>query len=349
MTPVSPALAPSVAPLVHASVVDAAHDDHPAFDFMLVVSPAPLPGNTGTFQPTIVTPGCSRVSSCTWKIPPGLAGSPAVAWTVTVREAPGLPGLAARSATTGLRITDLVRRPNVAVRVDVPAIVRDGSALTAAPVSDDIDIVYYPGTGLDPENTTGGPRFLYAIEKNVNDIRGFGPKPFRYPSSVLRGWGNVAIWAVPEVVPVDVSGEDCRWPHFNTVSWAESAGVLHDITCRDSASGREFSAWIGRNSVGWHELHHAAFDEADEYCCDGGYSDGVNLYSSPSSCDQKGSDRNTCAMIDRRDSMGMILETQPWWRSDVGSNDVMVSGETEKADDLRAAAAAFALCMGGGC
>jgi hypothetical protein len=46
--------------------------------------------------------------------------------------------------------------------------------------------------------------------------------------------------------------------------------------------------------------------------------------------------------------MGMILETKPWWRSDVGS-DVMVSGSTENADDLRAAAAVFALCLGGGC
>ena len=350
MSPIAPALARSVAPMIRAWTVDAAHEDHPAFDFTLIVSAAPLPGNTGTFSPTIVTPGCTRASTCSWKIPPTLAASPALAWTVTVREAPGLPGPAATSATTGVRITDLVPRPNVAVRVDVPAALHDGTVLTAAPVSENIDIVYYPGTGLDPdpENSTGGLRFLYAIEKNVNDIRGYGPRPFRYPSSILRGWGNVAIWAVPEVVPVDISGQYCRWPHFNTVSWAESAGVLHDVSCRDSASGREFSAWIGLNCVGWHELHHAAYNEADEYCCDGGYSDGVNLYSSPSSCDQKGSDRNTCAMIDRRDSMGMILETKPWWRSDVGS-DVMVSGSTENADDLRAAAAVFALCMGGGC
>jgi len=98
-----------------------------------------------------------------------------------------------------------------------------------------------------------------------------------------------------------------------------------------------------------HELHHAAFDESDEYCCDGGYKDGVNLYNSLKSCQDKGSDWMSCAMIDLRDKMGMVIDSRPWWRSDTGTADVMYNNRIENPDDLRASDALFAKCLGGGC
>jgi len=352
LAPIAPAFAPGVTPIIRASVVDTAHQDRFAYSLSLIVAPAPVTGSSMPFAP-ITVGSCTRASTCSWPIPPALLTGTALVWSVTAAEAPGLPDPALLTATTGLRITDLVVRPSIATRVDVPAVVTD-SSVSQAPVTTTIDVAYYPGTGLDPDDPAGGSRFSYAIEKNVNEIRGFGGRDvLRFPSSLVSNWANVAIWAVREPVTVSAnsSSDTCTWSGLDAVSFAGGGGVLHDVDCRDNAPGRAFSAWVqaGTGSVGWHELHHAVYDESDEYCCDGGYADGVNLYNSEASCMDKGSDPTTCAMITKLDAMGNQIDSRPWWRSDVGNPDVMVFNRIENADDRRAAENTFARCRRGGC
>jgi hypothetical protein len=122
------------------------------------------------------------------------------------------------------------------------------------------------------------------------------------------------------------------------VSFAEANGILHTVNCRDNASGNVFTADSPR--VGWHEFHHDAYHEGDEYCCDGGYwyGAGINTYGSQADCQRNGSDASTCQEI--ADSTGRT----GWWRSDGPAADVMTDNTIERADDLRAAEATFAKC-----
>ncbi|WP_203784531.1 hypothetical protein, partial [Asanoa ferruginea] len=86
----------------------------------------------------------------------------------------------------------------------------------------------------------------------------------------------------------------------------------------------------------------------DEYCCDGGYGDGVNLYDSLNSCQRRSSNASTCAQLS--ETVGGVVTVMPWWRSDTKTNDVMLgSNEEEDLDDLRAAAATFARCRANRC
>jgi hypothetical protein len=354
LAPVSPALDPAVAPTIRALVVDNAHAERYAYSMSLTVAAAPPIGGSVQFSPVTVTQTCSRGSSCTWPVPASLAKSQAIAWRVTVAEAPLPGGASPLTATTGFRITDLASG-GPAYRVDVPAVVSPPvigpSFIAQAATSTTIDIALYPGTGLAAGQPTGGFAFLTAIERAVNDIRGFNSNPLRrWRSSAYDNWGNVAVWAVPEGVTVGYNGDGtCSWGGPRPVSFAESVGILHGVYCRDNTVGRVFSSRFNYAGAAWHELHHSAFDEADEYCCDGGYEDGVNVYSDISSCDDKGSNPQGCHPVEKRDSTGMVTETSAWWRSDPGMIDVMISNDFENADDRRAARNTFDRCRRGGC
>ena len=357
LVPIAPALDPATPVFIRAHVLDTNHADRPAFEITLTVAAAPAVGSTMSFTSVVEKMVCTRARLCSWPLPAAFAGATAIAFSVDAREAPDLPGPAPMTATTGFRITDLAAAPGPLVRVDVPAVITPvdggGKTIEAAPLSTTLDIVFYPGTGLAAGEPSGGPRFPVAIETAVNDIRGYGLfDDRRFPSSVLRNWANVGIWAMPDPVTVSAGGGGlCTWSGLGGASFADVAGVLHGMSCRDNAPGRQFSAATSDYGYAtpWHELHHAAFDESDEYCCDGGYKDGVNLYNSLKSCQDKGSDWMSCAMIDLRDKMGMVIDSRPWWRSDTGTADVMYNNRIENPDDLRASDALFAKCLGGGC
>ena len=142
---------------------------------------------------------------------------------------------------------------------------------------------------------------------------------------------SVGVYAANIPVAVGISSDRglCTIGGFQRLSFAEVNGVLHSVPCRDNAPGNTFTA--NAPAVGWHELHHAAYGEADEYCCDGGYYDGVNLYNSAASCTAKASSPGTCAQIIKPDGSGL-----GWWRGDTLTNDVMVANGPEDLDDVRA-------------
>jgi hypothetical protein len=301
-----------------------------------------------------VTQTCTRAQACTWPLPASLAGESAVVWRVTATEA-RYPGSMRPlfSASTGLRITDL-EAAGTTMRVDVPAdltpagsspslVVQTSTAFT-------VDVAFYPGTGLSPGDPTGGPVFLKAIDTAVRDIKGFELTPsLRHHSSAVDNWANVAIWAVKEGVNVGYGNGVCNIGGPGAVSFADSVGVLHNVFCRDNSNGRTFTSRFTRTGVAWHELHHAAYDESDEYCCDGGYEDGVNVYSDLSSCTAKSSNALSCEQIDGTDDNGMPV-TINWWRSDPPRVDVMSeTNDVENLDDRRAAKATFERCRRGGC
>jgi hypothetical protein len=301
---------------------------------------------------------CTRAGTCTWPVPASLATGPAIAWNVTVSEAPDFMGRPQLSATTGWRITDL-RPTGTLARVDVPAVIvtRPGgtSGVIQSAPSQMLDIAYYPGTGLAPGDPTGGAFFPLALQTAVDELRGFGrAKGLRWRSSVHENWDRVAIWAVNEPVTVAAaSNRICTWSGPGPVSFAESVGILHGVNCRDQTSGVVFSSWYTYGGAGWHELHHAAYDEADEYCCDGWYHDSGNqgnVYADQSSCIANSATPSSCHPIVERDRRtGMITTTLAWWASDSDKLDVMITNDVENPDDRRAADRVFDLCRRGGC
>jgi hypothetical protein len=350
--PVAPALDPSTPPEIRAFVVDGQHKDRYAFSLSLTLAPAAAVGASTTFAPVTLRGTCSRASKCAWPIPAALRGA-AIAWSVTVSTAPDWTG-ATLSATTGFRITDLVATA-AAVRVDVPAnvvppIVGPGF-IAQSPTSATLDVALFPGTGLAPGDPTGGAAFLGAVERAVNELRGFGDGAFwRFKSTAEENWSSVAVWAVPSPVTVLSDGGGlCSISATPGDSFAEAVAVLHGVACRDNAPGRQFSAHSHSSGIFWHELHHSAYDEMDEYCCDGGYEDGVNVYRDQNSCLYNSSVGSTCHEIEGRDPVTGMPVTNGWWASDSAVWDVMVSNRLENPDDRRAARWTFDRCRRGAC
>jgi hypothetical protein len=307
-------------------------------------------------MPITVAGSCSRSSTCTWPLPPSLVGEPALAWSITVREAGGLPGPAPRSATTGLRITDLQPTGGV-TRVDVPA-EAGGDLIQQAASNTTVDVMYYPGTGFEIDGTIAGPLFQDALRRQVDEMRGFGRNVAidRYASSAHDNWQNVAIWAGPTVIDVspDVNAE-CWWAATGAPSFAETVGVLHRVPCRDNAPHHEFStSTVRTDPVGWHELHHSLYDELDEYCCDGGYRGGVflgnglNVYGDEGSCRANTeADPDDCREI--AETVDGVTTRTGAWKADPDARDVMSTNHVEHPDDLKAARLLFERCRKGSC
>jgi len=357
--PFVPALETGRAPAITAAVVDNEHKDRYAYTMSLMVSAAPAGAGMGTFKPVTITPTCTRAGSCTWPLPASLLTEMAIAWNVTVSEAPDFAGRPQLSATTGWRITDIMPSGKV-VRVDVPAVIvphPDGTiGVIQSAHSQMLDLAYYPGTDLAPGDPTGGTFFPLAVQTAVNEIRGFGRfERFRMHSSAYENWDRIAIWAVNDPVTVAAASNTwCTWSGPSPASFAESVGVLHGVNCRDNTSGVVFSSWYTYPGAGWHELHHAAYDEADEYCCDGWYHDSGNqgnVYVDQSSCLANSSVGSSCHPIVERDPRtGMVITTLPWWASDSDKSDVMGnSNDVENPDDRRAAKRLFDRCRRGEC
>ena len=359
LAPFAPALETGRAPEIHAFVVDNGHEDRYAYTITLAVAAAPSGAGMGSFNPVTVAQTCTRAGSCTWPVPAALAREPAIAWNVTVSEADDFAGRPGLSATTGWRITDLSTSAT-AVRVDLPAVIvpQAGGTLgviQAAP-SQTLDIAYYPGTDLAPGDPSGGTFFGLAIETAVNEMRGFGRiQRFRQRSSAFENWDRVGIWAVPDPVTVAASSSrKCTWGGPHPVSFAESVGILHGVNCRDNTKGVVFSSWYTYPGAVWHELHHAAYDEADEYCCDGWYHDSGNqgnVYADQSSCIANSSNGSSChPIVDRDPRTGFVIQTLSWWASDSDKSDVMGNtNDVENPDDRRAAQRLFDRCRRGGC
>ncbi|WBC16467.1 hypothetical protein O7600_06405 [Micromonospora sp. WMMA1998] len=347
-----PAVNPQAVPgtSIRAKVVAADHSARPAARITVEMSPAGWIGRPVTLAPRVVKT-CVQTTECQAVIPSDILAGAAVAYRVTASEADGVPDM--RTATADWRITDLnppdpSEGPEVTLvplwRASVPAVVGSDGRVNTRPLNQSIDVAYAPGTGYDTSTLDGARQFGNAVDDNAWQLLGIRSRVF--PSSIGTHWSQVGIWVqnVPVEVTVSPDGDAlCRRGPFSPVSFAETNGVLHTVNCRDNASGTVFSA--DSPTVGWHELHHSAYHEGDEYCCDGGYSygDGRNTYPSLSACQRGGSDARTCNEITDG------VSPTGWWRSDGPMADVMIDNSVERADDIRAAEATFARCGRGQC
>ena len=334
-----PAANPAPGTGITAVVVDTGHQARAAARITIEASPAGPAGSSSQLAARTIAV-CERASECHALLPSDIAAADAVAYRVTASEASSLPD--ARTSSMGWRVTDLRTLPTKAWRVSIPATVDEDGLLRTSPVSATIDIAYYPGSDYITDNTAATGGFVKAVEDNVWAL--FGVNPGAWASTVATNVVSVGVYAANIPVAVGISSDRglCTIGGFQRLSFAEVNGVLHSVPCRDNAPGNTFTA--NAPAVGWHELHHAAYGEADEYCCDGGYYDGVNLYNSAASCTAKASSPGTCAQIIKPDGSGL-----GWWRGDTLTNDVMVANGPEDLDDVRAGNGVYDKCRSNKC
>jgi hypothetical protein len=323
------------------------HQQRYAASITIEATAARAPGGTMPAAPRVLK-RCEREQRCIADLPADLASAEAVAYRVSAAERPDVTGPAAVTGTW--RITDLNPLPNRVWRVSAPAVV--SGEVGGTPVTSQIDVVYYPGTGYALGDPLAASRFSATVGDNLWQLLGAGPRG-RFASTVAGSWDLVAIHVAR--IPVTVShtggttpGSDtdlCERGGSPTVSFGEVHGVLHTVDCRDNAWNGIFTA--DDPKIGWHEFHHAAYAEEDEYCCDGGYGDGINMYESLGSCEVKSSAAATCKQLS--EFLNGTLTVMSWWRSDTKTDDVMITNSEEDLDDLRAAATTYARCRAGRC
>ncbi|WP_203783534.1 hypothetical protein, partial [Asanoa ferruginea] len=244
-----------------AEALRAKHSGRYAASITIEATAARTPGASMAAAPRVLR-RCERVTSCIVDLPPDLAAAEAVAYRVSAAERADLADAATFAGTW--RITDLHPLPNRVWRVSSPAVVT--TMVSGTPVTSQINVVYYPGTGYDLTNTVAATDFAATVGDNVWQLLGAGPRA-RFPSSVAAGWDAVSVHVAN--IPVAVSHTDgtmpgsaedlCEWPGFPTVSFGEVHGVPHRVDCRDNAGNGVFTA--NDPQIGWHEFHHAAYAE----------------------------------------------------------------------------------------
>jgi hypothetical protein len=124
-------------------------------------------------------------------------------------------------------------------------------------------------------------------------------------------------------------------------------------TLRECAFNRVLSAESGETGVFIHEIGHAAFELADEYCCDGGYFQTPrvpNVYRSRDACladvGSLGGGADDCRGMDSV----FDPDTDPdFWVSDPASNDLMNDNTFARRADRRRMTFVFGECDQGRC
>jgi hypothetical protein len=192
-----------------------------------------------------------------------------------------------------------------------------------------LDIVYYAGTGFDLVTPTGRDAFNMRLSDQIKKLWGV-ETGCGSPTSFHEHQQSVSFWV--NTLPVEVSTvpllNECSRKLDYTL-FAEANAVLHDVACRDLSVGSNFTA--GAPAVGWHEIHHAAYGLADEYCCNSIYWQAnpyPNLYLTKPPCDADPLSGGECT------ALGGFLNL--WFRVDP-KDDVMVFNGTEGAASRRRA------------
>jgi hypothetical protein len=234
------------------------------------------------------------------------------------------------------------------------------------------DVVFFPGNfdmladGSDPM------LFRSIVADHIKQLWGVGPQG-RFPSTILANQDNISFWVslqsvtVAHSVPHDPESRanDCRYGPV-VPSWSEVNAVVHRTRCRDIAY-RGYRLYSARSPlIGWHEMHHAAFGLADEYCCDGDYQAAQpfpNVYSSHADCladSLSGFGGLTCQPIRDNGVTGCFIGGQrqgiQGWRLDPNTDicvnntpDVMIRNTIELGADIRRATHVFSGCKQGRC
>ncbi|GIF75429.1 hypothetical protein [Asanoa siamensis] len=153
--------------------------------------------------------------------------------------------------------------------------------------------------------------------------------------------------------PPDNVGVEYGFGHARAILHPATPAPGNANTLRECAFGGLLSAEFGETGVFIHEIGHAAFELADEYCCDGGYFQMPlvpNVYRSRDAClaDVGGLGGNAV------DCRGMDSVFDPdtdddFWVSDPATNDLMNDNAFARRADRRRMTFVFGECDRGEC
>ena len=214
--------------------------------------------------------------------------------------------------------------------------------------------MFYPATSYPLSTPAGQAAFLTDAGEHVSQLWGLGQ--FSMPSSLLRNQEKVSFWVKPRAVVIGQSQPQnptapnnlCTFGSVDIPPFANVNAIIHREVCRDNAPGGMYSALSPL--ISWHEIHHAAFGLADEYCCDGGYfqtSPFPNVYFWPNDCRNDPDSGANCNPI--RASGGGPFDATRWWKFDLDGSDVMTNNTFERVADIRRANWYFGECDQGRC
>jgi hypothetical protein len=208
-----------------------------------------------------------------------------------------------------------------------------------------LDVALFPGDNYDLSTTAGMAAFMEQVRQTVlflDQRLGYDPNASDPSQQMLGIHQAINYWVILQ--PIHVTATDIGYAkskcdfEIDAPSFADVSAVLHGVNCRDNSPNKDFSA--NSPSVAWHELHHAAFGLADEYCCDGGYwrPDPLpNIYNDQTDCNRDPLATNGCTLI-----------TKGFWRFEPG-DCVMTDNVDEKPGDRRRVNWYFSQCLKGGC
>jgi len=239
------------------------------------------------------------------------------------------------------------------VRMNVSAEVVGPKRIAQIAYARTVDLVFFAGTGYEFISPSGASNFSNRLKDELETMLGVLPGRV---STVAENFAATSFYVSlsPAVVRhIGLFGQ-CEHSTSGPLAWGDSQGILHPgLACRDwSAPGPFYSA--ATPAVSRHEMHHAAFHLSDEYC------EGTlhfqrsrlqNVYNSKKDCALLSSDASTCARIENPPGCvdpNCACSTS-YWRSDPGTDDVMLYNGTEQADDRRAIRGKFDECKAGRC
>jgi len=279
---------------------------------------------------------CSGASACSFTAP-GVQVPPwnrsRFAYRAVARDGDG------RSADTGYRAGQVIHPGELAgtgrqapVMAGVAA--RATPVLGVAPVTHAIDVTFYPGSGYEPAFDPAAYR--QALRRTARTLFGIGPfAKWSRSGPMLANQGAVSIWASMTTVDVvhgnprtaDINEDPCELGEVEDPSFSEVNGVLHRVYCRDATTydSRYFTA--NDEFVTVHEMHHAAFGLADEYCCDSHYhepSPYPNIYGDRDRCAKDPDSGGACTQL--KDPL--TKQTIDWWFFDPRPDVMKSEGDT---------------------
>lgn len=232
------------------------------------------------------------------------------------------------------------------------------------------DVAIHSGTGFDLSSPASVTQFTDIVDRSVRLI--FGEDVFVKGTTVSESPDAFAFWFTTSHADIGVYADKgdalCRRDHVDYLPFAEVQAVFHLVNCRDTAdgSGSTFSALASPTFSAvrtfWHELHHGAFDLADEYADDGAYyqtgDNSPNVMGSDVACRQLGAQPDLCEEIGAKEEDDCVARGKPvdecpirrvgWWRAGPRP-DVMIGNTVENADDRRRASAVITRCRSGRC
>ncbi|SNT60806.1 hypothetical protein SAMN05421812_112200 [Asanoa hainanensis] len=240
-----------------------------------------------------------------------------------------------------------------------------------------LDVVLFPATinvrsqPNNPSNTSLLTFPVYSGPKDANFLNhaGAAVAELMREQRVLDNQGGINVWIARDPAATggfrDLRGGDgiddtCQHqPPANLgvdYGFANVRAILHPTTpppgntntLRECAFGGVLSAEAGENGVFIHEVGHAGFGLADEYCCDGGYfqtADVPNVYLSNNACvNDVGSLGGVAADCRGMDSVFDTDTNADFWVSDPASNDLMNDNRFARRADRRRMDFVFGQC-----